>query len=586
MADSNSMVATDGDSSMIASDSGNDQAMEEKKSGFAASLGNSDMLRQITLVVALSICLAIAVFVIILANEPEYRILSKQPTEQLIKTMDFLDANKVDYRQENNTILVPTDEYQNIKLLLAREGLTNEPSQGDDIIMKDMGFGVSQRLERERLKYGREQRLAKTIEQLQSISRAKVLLAIPRENIFARREKNPSATVVLTLQRGRLLSAEEVDAVVDIVASAVQALSPNRVTVTDQNGRLLNSGSQNSISARSRNELDIEQKREQEYMDKIDNILIPVVGLGNYTAQVDVTMDFTNIEETARRYNSDLPALRSEMKVEDSSIGGALGGIPGALTNQPPLESSIPEDALNQQKKAIPSRKHSESTKNYELDEAISHTKQQAGVIRRVSVSVALDYVDGAAPAAPTNTDGEVDEEAQVAAVAKEPRSVTEIASIRRLLQGSIGFDLQRGDVLEVVTIPFNRSDFGPVVEAPMWEQPWFLKMLKLVMAALVIIVLIVAVVRPMLKRLIYPDQTPDDYGDKSLDGHIDLGDETMDMLTSDFDAGNVGFAPDGSLQLPDLHRDEDVLKAVRALVANEPELSSQVVKSWLNEDE
>ena len=586
MADTNSMVATDGGGSMIANDSGDDNAMEEKKSGFSASLGNADMLRQITLVVALSICLAIAVFVIILANEPEYRILSKQPTEQLIKTMDFLDANKVDYRQESNTLLVPTEEYQSIKLLLAREGLTNEPSEGEDIIMKDMGFGVSQRLERERLKYGREQRLAKTIEQLQSISRAKVLLAIPRENIFARREKNPSATVVLTMQRGRILSAEEVDAVVDIVASAVQALSPNRVTVTDQNGRLLNSGSQNSISARSRNELDIEQKREQEYMDKIDNILIPVVGLGNYTAQVDVSMDFTNVEETARRYNSDLPALRSEMKVEDNSIGGALGGIPGALTNQPPLESNIPENALGQQNKAIPSRKHSESTKNYELDEAISHTKQQAGVIRRVSVSVALDYVDGAAPTPATTPDGDVDEEAQAVAVAKEPRSVAEIASIRRLLQGSIGFDLQRGDVLEVVTIPFSRSDFGPIVEVPMWEQPWFLKMLKLVMAALVIIVLIMAVVRPMLKRLIYPDSTPEDYGDKSLDSHIDLGDETMDMLTSEFDAGNVGFAADGSLQLPDLHRDEDVLKAVRALVANEPELSSQVVKSWLNEDE
>eukprot|EP00487_Bulimina_marginata_P001903 TRINITY_DN14500_c0_g1_i1.p1 TRINITY_DN14500_c0_g1~~TRINITY_DN14500_c0_g1_i1.p1 ORF type:complete len:128 (+),score=20.77 TRINITY_DN14500_c0_g1_i1:288-671(+) len=126
--------------------------------------------------------------------------------------------------------------------------------------MKDMGFGVSQRMERERLKYGRELQLAKTVEQLQSISRAKVLLAIPKENIFARREKNPSATVVLTLQRGRLLSAEEVDAVVDIIASAVQGLSPNRVTVTDQNGRLLNSGSQNSISSRSRNEFDLETK--------------------------------------------------------------------------------------------------------------------------------------------------------------------------------------------------------------------------------------------------------------------------------------------------------------------------------------
>ncbi len=585
MADTNSMVATDGGGSMMAGDSGDDHVMEEKKSGFAASLGNADMLRQITLVVALSICLAIAVFVIILANEPEYRMLSKLPTQQLIQTMDFLDANQVEYRQENNTLLVPADEYQNIKLLLAREGLTNEPSEGEDIVMKDMGFGVSQRVERERLKYGREQRLAKTIEQLKSIARAKVLLAIPRENIFARREKNPSATVVLTMQRGRLLSAEEVDAVVDIVASAVQGMSPNRVTVTDQNGRLLNSGSQNSISARSRNEFDLEQRREKEYMDKIDNILIPVVGLGNYTAQVDVTMDFTNVEETSRRYNSDLPSLRSEMKVEESTFGGALGGIPGALTNQPPLESSIPENATGGRSKAIPSRKHSESTKNYELDEAISHTKQQAGIIRRVSVSVALDYVNSAVQA-PVSPEAETVEGAPAAVVAKEPRSVTEIASIRRLLQGSIGFDLQRGDVLEVVTIPFARSDFGPVVELPMWEQPWFMKILKLVMGALVIIVLIMAVVRPILKRLVYPDQTPDDYGDKSLDSHIDLGDETMDMLTSEFDAGNVGFAADGSLQLPDLHRDEDVLKAVRALVANEPELSSQVVKSWLNEDE
>jgi flagellar M-ring protein FliF len=574
------MVATD-NGGMIANDSGE---IEEQKSGFAAKLGNVDILRQLTLVVALSICLAIAVFVIILANEPDYRFLSKLPTEQLIKTLDFLDSNQVEYRQENNTISVPTSDYQNVKLLLAREGLTNEPAQGNDILMKDMGFGVSQRMERERLKYGRELQLAKTIEQLQSISRAKVLLAIPKENIFARREKNPSATVVLTLQRGRLLSAEEVDAVVDIIASAVQGLSPNRVTVTDQNGRLLNSGSQNSISSRSRNEFDLEQKREQEYMDKIDTILIPVVGLGNYTAQVDVMMDFTNTEETARRYNSDLPALRSEMKVEDNSIGGILGGIPGALSNQPPLESSIPENATTSAKRSIPSRKHSESTKNYELDEAISHTKQQGAVVRRVSVSVALDYVNSPAPAPVTS--GEEVEEGATAIVVKEPRSVTEIAAIRRLLQGSIGFDLQRGDILEVVTIPFTRSDFGEVKEVPIWEQPWFIKILKLVMGALVIIVLIVAVVRPMLKRLIYPDQTPEDYGDKSLDSHIDLGDETMDMLTADFDAGNVGFAPDGSLQLPDLHRDEDVLKAVRALVANEPELSSQVVKSWLNEDE
>ena len=570
-ADSTDLVAADNNNDIVVQDS-QDNNVEEQKSGFASFMGNVDVLRQITLIMALAICLAIAVFVIMWANQPEYRVLTKLPTEQLIKTMDMLDANKVEYRQENNTISVPSSEYQNIKLLLAREGLTDEPSQGSEILMQDMGFGVSQRLESERLKHGREQQLARTVEELQSVSRAKVLLAIPRENIFARKAKTASATVVLTLQRGRLLSEEEVDSVVDIIASAVNGLDPNRVTVTDQNGRLLNSGSQNSVSSRSRKEFEIEQKREKEYMDKIDSILIPVVGLGNYTAQVDVTMDFTNTEETQRRYNSDLPALRSEMKVEDNSVGGALGGIPGALTNQPPLESAIPENAVGgNQQRAMPSRTHTESTKNYELDEAISYTKQQTGVIRRISVSVALDYLSTA------GADG---------AVTLEPRSVAELANIRRLLQGSVGFDMQRGDVLEVITLPFSKTNLGVVEELPVYEQPWFLKTVKLALGALVIIVLILAVVRPMLKRLIYPDQTPADYGDKSLDSHIDLGDETMDMLTADFDAGAVGFAPDGSLQLPDLHRDEDILKAVRALVANEPELSSQAVKSWLNEDE
>lgn len=568
MADSTNLIAAD-NGDLVAND---DSEVTEQKSGFANALGNVDILRQITLIMALAICLAIAVLVIMWANQPEYRFLTKLPTDQLIKTMDFLDTNQVEYQQANNTISVQVDEYQNVKLLMAREGLTDEPSGGNDILMQDMGFGVSQRLEGERLKHGREQQLARTIEDLQSVSRAKVLLAIPRDNVFARKQKNPSATIVLTLQRNRLLSEEEVDSVVDIVASAVQGLTPNRVTVTDQNGRLLNSGSQNSVSSRSRKELEIEQKREKQYMDKIDSILIPVVGLGNYTAQVDVSMDFTNTEETQRRYNPDLPALRSEMKIENSDIGGMLGGIPGALSNQPPLESDIPENALGKgNKQVMPSRKHLESTKNYELDESISYSKQQNGIVRRVSVSVALDYLNS------------VDDKGEPVA---EPRSVQELANLRRLLQGSIGFDIQRGDALEVVTLPFSRSEFLGEIDLPIYEKPIFMKMIKLGGGVLVILVLILAVVKPILNRLTNPNQEPSDYGDKSLDSHVDLGDATMDMITREFDEAAVGFAPDGSLQLPDLHRDEDVLKAVRALVANEPELSSQVVKSWLMEDE
>lgn len=543
----------------------------EQKSGFMDTIGSVDMIRQISMIMALVICIAIAVFIVIWAHEPDYRPLAKMPTEELIETLDYLAAEKIKYRLEGDTIYVAEEDYQSIRLGMARQGLSREPSTGSEIIMQDMGFGVSQRLEKERLKHAREQQLARTIEEMSSISRAKVLLAIPAENVFARREKKPSATIVVTMRRGSLLSGEEVDAVVDIVASAVEGLEPSRITVTDSNGRLLNSGTQDSLSARSRKEYEIERQRENEYQEKIDSILIPILGLGNYTSQVDVSMDFTAVEQTQKRYNPDLPAVRSEMTIENNTNGGLVAGIPGALSNQPPLDSNIPQVANgSNSSRTSQGSSHKEQTRNYELDTTISHSTQQTGVIRRLSVSVAVDYINQ------TAEDG---------SVTQVPRNQEELLSLRRVLQGGVGFDVTRGDSLEVVSIPFSRNEDLTAAELPIWEQPWFAKLAKLVMGGLVIIVLILAIVRPMLKKLIYPDDSvaTDDF---DADAGLDLGDETISMLSQEFDEGQVGFAPDGSLMLPDLHKDEDVLKAVRALVANEPELSAQVVKGWLMQDE
>ena len=542
----------------------------ENKSGFMDTLGSADMMRQMALVVVLVICVAIAIFILIWSQEPDYRPLAKMETQELIETLDYMDANQIEYKLEGNTVYVRSDEFQNIRLGMTRQGLTQASEAGTDIIMQDMGFGVSQRVEMERLKHAREQQIAATIEDITSIQKARVLLAMPKENVFARREKKASATVVLTAKRGSVIAGEEVDAVVDIVASAVQNMEPSKVTVTDSNGRLLNSGSQDSMSARARKEYEIERQREQEYLEKIDAILIPVLGIGNYTAQADVTMDFTAMEQTQRSYNPDLPAVRSEMIVEENSVGGGAGGIPGALSNQPPLASNIPEDATSGSQQTLPGRTAKESTRNYELDTTISHTKKQTGVIRRLSVSVAVDYTQVA------GEDG---------TMTPTPRKQEEILNIRRLLQGGIGFDVTRGDSLEVVSVPFTRMDAGVVEDVPLWEQPGFLPILKLVVGGLVIIILILFVIRPMLRRLIHPDET-NDTEEFDADEGLDLGDDTISMLTSEFDEGQVGFAPDGSLMLPDLHKDEDVLKAVRALVANEPELSAQVVKGWLMQDE
>ncbi len=544
----------------------------ENKSGFMDTLGSADMMRQIALVVVLVICVAIAVFILIWAQEPDYRPMAKMDTEELIETLDYMDANQIDYKLEGNTILVRNDEYQDIRLGMARQGLVRSSDTGTDIIMQDMGFGVSQRLEMERLKHAREQQIASTIQDMDSIQKARVLLAMPKENVFARREKKASATVVLTARRGAVIKGEEVDAVVDIVASAVQGMEPSKVTVTDSNGRLLNSGSQDSMSARARKEYEIERKREAEYLEKIDAILIPVLGIGNYTAQADVTMDFTAMEQTQRTYNPDLPAVRSEMTVEENSVGAGPVGIPGALSNQPPAASQIPEDATAQgnSQYVAPGRSSKEATRNYELDTTISHTKKQTGVIRRLSVSVAVDHIRT------TAEDG---------TVTTEPRSQEQVLNIRRLLQGGIGFDVARGDSLEVVSVPFMRLETGEVEQIPFYKDADLLPIIKLVLGFLAVVVLTLAVIRPMLKRLINPEAVKSSE-DFDVDERLDLGDDTISMLTKEFDEGQVGFAPDGSLMLPDLHKDEDVLKAVRALVANEPELSAQVVKGWLLQDE
>jgi flagellar M-ring protein FliF len=558
---------------LAVSDMGSDMYLDdsgaEQKPGFMDSIGSTDIVRQITLMIALVICVVIAVFILIWAQEPDYRPLATMETQELIETLDYLDQAQIDYRLEGNTVYVSSEEYQRIKLGMTRQGITQGDAAGVDIIMQDMGFGVSQRVEKVRLKHAREQQIASTIEEMTAVARAKVLLALPKENVFARREKQASATVVVTTRRGSMISSGEVNSIIDIVASAVQGLEPDRVTVTNSNGRLLNSGSQGAESARSRKEYELEKKRESAYIEKIDSILIPVLGLGNYTAQADVTMDFTSVEQTQRSYNPDLPAIRSEMTVEDNSIGGVIAGIPGALTNQPPLDSNIPELANTRSTQQTPGRNHKEETRNYELDTTVSHTKQQVGMIRRLSVSVALDYVTSIA----------ADGSESIA-----PRAQSELLDIRRLLQGGIGFDVTRGDSLEVVSIPFNREGVIPLVDTPFWEDPKFLPLIKLGGGIFIIVLLILVVIRPMVSRLINPNDMKADEFD--ADEGLDLGDDIISPLADQFDDSQVGFAADGTFMLPDLHKVGDVLRAVRALVANEPELSSQVVKSWMMSDD
>ena len=314
------------------------------KSSSFKFLSNMDFLRQITLILGLLICVAIAAFIFMWGNEPEMRPLGHFNTAEMIKTLDYLDQQKIAYKVQDNNILVKTTEFSTVRLQLQRAGFaaSNDENTGDELLMRDPGFGLSQRMEGERLKLSREQQLSRAIEQFQGVGKATVLLAIPKDNVFARNERKPSATVVLVL-KSAALKQEAIDSIVDTVASAVHGLEPSRVTVTDQNGRLLNSGSQDLMTARSRKEFEIQQKQEAEYKQKIDSILSPVLGLDNYTAEVDASLDFSQEEQTRRVFNPDDPAVRSEVTMEDNNVGNGATGVPGALSNQPPSNAQIPE---------------------------------------------------------------------------------------------------------------------------------------------------------------------------------------------------------------------------------------------------
>ncbi|MGO1617540.1 MAG: flagellar basal-body MS-ring/collar protein FliF, partial [Oceanisphaera sp.] len=455
---------------------------------------------------------------------------------------------------------------------LRRSGLDQAPPEGDSILLSDPVFVISQRLERERLNLSRERQLSRVIEQYNSVSKAQVLLAIPRENVFVRDKRQPSATVLLNLRRGSTLRQEEVDSIVDTVASAVAEMSPDKVTVTDQNGRLLNSGSQDPLSARTRREFELQQKQEREYRQKIDSILSPVLGLGNYTAEVDLRLDFTRKEQTVKTFNPDLPAVRSEMVMEDNTSGLGALGIPGALTNQPPGESDIPEDAtgLTAQEKRRNERSRKEATRNFELDTTISHSQSSTGDIRRLTVSVAVDHKTI------TNEDGTTERVAL---------SQEELTRIDRLLRGGLGFDVSRGDAIEVVAVPFNRPVMDDVSGIPFYEKAWFLHLLRILGAVIVLVVLLLTLVRPMVKRLLGTEELPEDVdldGQNALMGSDDL---TLLAQQAEQDEGMFGMR-EGRLQLPDLNKDEDVLSAIRALVANEPDLAAQVVRDWVKMDE
>lgn len=564
------------DSTMLAStdlDAGgqNPDLDEKSSSKFDMAVGDLDLLRQVVLVLSISICVALIVMLFFWVKEPEMRPLGAYETEELIPVLDYLDQQKIEYALDGNTISVPASEYNNLKLDMVRAGLNQEKQAGDDILLQDMGFGVSQRLEQERLKLSRERQLSKAIEEMKQVRKARVLLALPKQSVFVRHNQEASASVFLTLKTGANLKQEEVDSVVDMVSSAVPGMKPTRITVTDQHGRLLSSGTQDPAASSRRKEHELERQQEQALREKIDSVLIPIVGFGNYTAQVDIELDFSAVEQTRKSFDPNTPSTRSEYTLEDYNNGNVIAGVPGALSNQPPADASIPQDVAQMKDGTAMGQGsvHKEATRNFELDTTISHERRQTGVVNRQTVAVAVKNRAIVNPETGETT--------------YQPISDTELNAIRQLLVGTVGFSEARGDLLNVLSMQFAIPETEAVADVPIWEHPNFNDWIRWFASALVIIVVVLVLVRPAMKKLLNPASDEDDDQMYGPDGLPIGADGETSLIGGDLDGGEL-FEFGSSIDLPNLHKDEDVLKAVRALVANEPELAAQVVKNWMQD--
>jgi flagellar M-ring protein FliF len=535
------------------------------------------IVRQIGLMVGLAASVAIGFAVVLWSQKAEQRV--------LFSNLSFSDANQIieqlklynvpyNFDADGRAILVPDEYVHQARLKLASEGFTADKTVGFEILDKEQSLGTSQFMETTRYRRGLEGELARTIASMTSVRNARVHLGIPKDTVFIRDTRKPTASVFLELFSGRQLERDQVASIANLVASSIPSLHVKDVTVVDQRGRLLNMRDKDVNVVLAAKQLEYTRSLEGTMLNRVNSILQPVVGMGRFRAEVSADVDFTAVEQTDELYNPDLPALRSEQTMDESRVGGAAPiGVPGALSNQPPGPSSVPEEASGDgvvAKSGGPGSARKQATRNYELDRTISYTKHQQGRIRRVTVAVVVDDLSSI--------------NAESGEVLKTPWDQNELERLRILVQDAVGYSALRGDSVNVVNTPFVAE--APIVteDIPIWKEDWVWDVAKQAMAVIFVLVLVFGILRPILRNLAVAGTAGNVAG---LGAAGEVSAELAGLDGADFSSDSVTFGSDEDL-LPTPNESFDYqLNAIRSMVAEDPARVAQAVKQWVgNEDE
>ena len=533
---------------------------------------------RIPLIVAGAAAVAIIVAMVLWAKAPDYRTLFSNLSDQdggAIVTQ--LTQMNVPYRftEGSGAIEVPADKVHELRLRLAQQGLPKGGAVGFELLDQEK-FGISQFSEQVNYQRALEGELARTIETLGPVKRARVHLAMPKPSLFVREQKSPSASVTVNLEPGRALDEGQISAVTHLVSSAVAGLPPGNVTLVDQAGHLL---TQSNTSSRDLNDAQLKYASDVEsrVQRRIESILSPIVGNGNVHAQVTAQLDFASKEQTEEQYspNGDesQAVLRSrQLNVSEQIGSGYPGGVPGALSNQPAPANTAPiatppanqQNAQNAQTtqtannaNTSPRNTQRNETSNYEVDRTIRHTKMNVGDVQRRSVAVVVNYK--------TLPDGK-----------PLPLTADQMKQIEDLTREAMGFSDKRGDTLNVVNSPFTAAD-ETGGELPFWQQQSFIE--QLMVAGRWLLVLLVAWI--LWRKAVRPQLLRRSEEAKAANEQTRVRQETEEAV-------EVRLSKDEQTQQRRTNQRlgaEVMSQRIREMSDNDPRVVALVIRQWINNE-
>lgn len=443
---------------------------------------------------------------------PSYRPLTMMlPENDKQLAIETLKAGNFDPQVDNNTgqIMVPGDKYQEARMLLASKGLPRTEAQGMETLKDMPAMTTSQFMEQVRYNNAMEQELAKTISQIAGIRSARVHLAAPKQSVFVRDRVPTKASVIITRAPGKQVSSANVQAIISLVASSVPYLAPENVSVVDNYGTLMNDMLGEAPLGLTGAQLQQKQQMEDLYRTRLIQLLAPIVGEANVSAQVSLQLDFTQEEITTEDFDQreQGPKTRSELYVEDRNSFKDAIGVPGSLANTPPNPPQNP--AATDISVADPNKGVSEkgvqvvarSTKNYELDRAVRHTKSAMGNVQKLGVGVLINERP-----IPVGTKQEKPADGSPAPTTV-PYTQEELDRLNQLVRGAVGFNDKRGDIVTVVATRFETPIDPDAI--PWYKDESLASLANSGVVALLFITFLMFVVRPMIKKLNKPEIDP-----------------------------------------------------------------------------